>query len=144
MLISTMRLSVLLLVCVVLSACDRSRPEWVDIQAVPGGSYRIAVRTYQDTDSVAKPFKLGARSHSAGEMVQVLSAEQCKNVEVFQDKRSITVFYDTLVLDHFSGDNIGPEVPRVLLCDNSVAACRGKRREYMRDGMRGVPVCTLR
>lgn len=144
MLISTMRLGVLLLVCVVLSACDQNRPEWVDIQAIPDGNYRMAIRTYQDTDSVAQPFKLGVRSRSVGETVQVLSAEQCKNVEVFQDKRSITVFYDTLILDHFSGDGLGPEVPRISLCDNSVAACRDKRREYMRDGIRGVPVCTLR
>lgn len=144
MLIAKMRLCVLLFICIASSACDQKRPKWVDIQTIPGGSYRMAVQNYQDTDSVAQPFKIGAKSRSRDEMVQVMSAEQCKNVEIFQAKNNITIFYDMLVLDHFSGDDIAPDVPRVLLCDNSDSACRDRRREYIRDGMRGVSVCTLR
>jgi hypothetical protein len=128
-----------------MTACDESRVEWADLPASPGSNYRVAVKIYQDNDSVAQPFKLGVRSSKGiDDVVQILSAEQCKDVEVFQGERSITIFYDTLILDHFSGDDHGLAVPRVSLCDNAVPACQERRRAYLKRGIRGNPVCTLR
>lgn len=143
MLTSTIRLGTLLVVCVILSSCNRNRPEWIDIPAIQGGTYVISVKTYQDNDSVAQPFKLGARSRHSKKIIQLLSAEQCKNVKVFQEEKEITVFYDILILDHFSGDSIGSEIPRILLCDNNVEVCQDRRKEYIRHGIKSASICML-
>jgi hypothetical protein len=127
-----------------LNACDCRRPEWVEIPSSSRIGYRVFVRTYKDNESVAQPFKLGIMAAgSNGDIVQLLSVEQCKNVEVFQDKQTLSIFYDTLILDHFSGDSHGRDVPRPSLCDNAAAACQDERQAYLKRGVRGVSVCTL-
>jgi hypothetical protein len=127
------------------SGCNVYKAKWVDLPLNDSATYRVSVKTFQDNDSVAQPFKLGVyASRRAPQIKQILSAEQCNNVEVFQDVKVLTIFYDVLALDHFSGDDQGAGLPRPLLCDNHSPICQRLRKDYAERGVPSAPVCTLR
>lgn len=143
--LKTLFLLALTTVCSLASGCDDQKGTRSDLPSGHSTAYKLSVITGEDPDSVAKPFKLEARpSHGGGLRYQILSAEQCKNVEIFQEKDTMTIFYDVLALDHFSGDENGEGVPRVLLCDNRYPICQSVRKDYVKRGVGGTSVCTLR
>ncbi len=139
------RLYPLLTMCAIATGCDRGSKAWLDLPSNGTTTYKVSLQTFEDPDSISQPFRLGIRSMTGdGSITQLFSAEQCNNVEVFQGTNDLTIFYDFLVLDHFSGDDHGENVPRALLCDNDAPSCRELRSNYAKRGIQGVPVCTAR
>jgi hypothetical protein len=142
MLSSSLRLFALTSLCSLASSCG-DKPPWVELPS-EATTYKLAVRTFQTGEAIAEPFQLGFRSSKPGGRIhQILSAEHCKNVEVFQEQEELIIFYDDLALTHFSGGE-HYTIPRPLLCDNHYAVCQNLRKDYGRRGRSGVSVCTLR
>ena len=140
-----MRYLPLITMCFLAAGCVDYKATWVDLPLGQSAIYRVSIKTFQDNDSVAQPFKLGVYpSGRADQIKQLLSAEQCKNVEVFQENEWLIVFYDILALDHFSGDNQGADLPRPLLCDNQYPICQRMRKDYVERGVPSARVCRLR
>lgn len=137
-----LRIFGLLTMCALTFGCDQNATTWVDLPPKQSAGYKLSIQTFRDNESIAQPFKLGIRaSRGIGHTQQILSAEQCKNVEVFQDDRAIVVLYDDLVLDQFSGYDLGGSVPRTVLCDNHHPTCQALRQSLVDRKISGVPVC---
>lgn len=135
----------LIAACFLTSGCEDQKGVRKDLPSVRSAAYKISIITGEDPDSIAQPFKLEVRRlQGGGPGYQILSAEQCKNVDIFQDKHTMTISYDILALDHFSGDDDGEGVPRALLCDNHYPVCQRIKSDYKKRGVAGIALCTLR
>ena len=127
------------------SGCDNNRYPSVELAAEENTPYRLILRTFKDGEYADQPFWLSARpSGGTGIVDLILRSEQCKNVDVFQEPRDLTIFYDELELREFSGSTSYSFVPRPLLCDNRNPVCQALRREKIKRGVSAVPICTYR
>jgi len=129
--------------CGVAGGCYNRNPPWIDLPRNENAGYVVSIRTFEDADAVAQPFKLAMSSTSRKEWrQQVLSAEQCKNVSVYQGVERLIIFYDEIVLDGLSAYSNDPTLPRPLLCDNQYDLCQQLKEDLQAEEHRLVPVCT--
>jgi hypothetical protein len=130
--------------CLVVTGCYNSNPPWVDLPKKDNTKFTVSVKTFSDPGTVAQPFKLGVRSSlRSSDVVQIFYAEQCKNVEIFQDTNAIAIFYDELAIHEFAGTNLGNGLPRPLLCDNHYPICQTLKESYKKRGIGSEHVCAL-
>ena len=104
-------------------------------------NYNIFVRYYED-DAKVLPFHLGiAQNRSASHVTTFLRTNQCENVIVFNTQSDLVIFYDSLDVGGFIGDEVGRNMPRPLLCDNYNPICSDYKSSLLREGIKGASVC---
>jgi hypothetical protein len=144
MLGSTLRAMTLAFFVISASGCKDKVP-WIDLPNSQDSTYKLSLKTYNVDEAVSRPFHLGVRSLSKNYGIkEILLADQCKNVEVFQNNDALLIFYDELSLEWFSGYSLGEDIPRAQICDNSQRICQDLRSALVKSGATSVAVCTLK
>ena len=129
-----------------LIGCEKkAEKKWIDLPNQEEVNYQLSVRTGEEKYTIAQPFELGVQSGANdGYVYQIFFAEQCKNVDLFHDNDKLIVFYDSLTLISFSGDDGIVNMPRPLICDNHYSFCRKLRANIEKQGAKGIPLCALK
>lgn len=115
-----------------LVACGGNKPAWTLLPSADGSPYQVSIRTYNDGAYADQPFEVKAESKNFPEHSEsILSAEQCKNVQIAQTKESLYIFYEEIVLNSFSSIRNYESLPRPFLCDMRNAFCKNTLREIV-------------
>jgi hypothetical protein len=129
-------------VVVLLSGCGARDVPATPLPGAADVPYTLSLKTYEDghTD---QPFKLLVSTpDEPARRVQILFAEQCRNVVVAQTPKLLWAFYDELALREFGSFTNGVR-PRPVLCDLAASHCRQVRDEFARRGISLQQVCTF-
>jgi hypothetical protein len=127
-----------------LSSCSQTNQPWLSLQVENENKYEIALRTFDDSGTIAKPFEIGFRSeYKKGEFRPVLFSEHCRNVSIIAQAESLLIFYDEISLTHFSGDGGDSGSVSILMCHNDNAECARIKTEQVKQGARLTSVCKL-
>ena len=129
-----------------LIGCEKkAEKKWIDLPNQKEVNYQLSMRTGEEKYTIAQPFELGVQSGSKdGYVYHIFFAEQCKNVDLFHNDKILIVFYDNLSLTGFSGNDGAVDMPRPLICDNQYSFCRSLKNSLKNQGMKSIPLCTLK
>jgi len=130
-------------IAVLLSGCGARDVPATPLPGAAGVPYTLLLKTYEDGHA-DQPFKLLVTTpDEPARQVQILFAEQCRNVVVAQTPRLLWVFYDELALREF-GSFTDSVRPRPVLCDLAASHCRQVRDEFARGRVSLQHICTFR